>query len=241
MIGINLLPYREERRQLRRTRFYVYSGIAAIVGVFCVFIIGGYIDLEVSSQESRNRVLTEENQKLDGQIKEIAGLRQEIEALKARHKSVQDLQGDRNMAVFLLDDLIKFVPEGAYIKSLKQDAMKITVVGVANSNERVSELMRNIQTANFVNMPELIEIKAVLANPNAKDKDITNAPKFYEFILAFHLKKAADVASVVAQLTQNTSSTSAVADGQLLGVAKSNSAIVPMNLPQASLNTVQKP
>jgi len=169
MIRINLLPHRAEKRAQRRRDFYTLIGLAfgaAIVLVVAIgFIINGYINL----QNERNNFIKAENAKLDEQIKEIASLRQDLEALKARQQAVEDLQADRNLPVHLLDELVRRVPEGVYLQSLVQDDLKVTLTGLAQSNDRVSELLRNLNTNNeWVGAPELVEIKAVTIGREAK-------------------------------------------------------------------------
>lgn len=162
MVRINLLPHRAEKRAQRRRDFYVLLGLtfaAAVVVVIAIgFIINGYIGV----QTDRNDFIKAENKKLDEQIKEIATLRQELEGLKARQQAVEDLQADRNLPVHLLDELVRQVPEGVYLQSLKQDNLRVTLVGVAQSNERVSEFLRNVSgNSAWVGAPELVEIKAI--------------------------------------------------------------------------------
>ena len=162
MVRINLLPHRAEKRAQRRRDFYVLVGLgfsAAVVAVVAVaFVINSYI----SVQNDRNEFIKTENKKLDEQIKEIASLRQDLEGLKARQQAVEDLQADRNLPVHLLDELVRKVPEGVYLQSLKQENLRVTLTGLAQSNERVSELLRNVSTGStWIGAPELVEIKAV--------------------------------------------------------------------------------
>ncbi len=162
MVRINLLPHRAEKRAQRRRDFYVLVGLgfgaAVVLAIAVAFVINGYI----SVQTDRNDFIKAENRKLDEQIKEIATLRQELEGLKARQQAVEDLQADRNLPVHLLDELVRQVPEGVYLQSLKQDNLRVALTGVAQSNERVSELLRNVSTnAGWVGSPELVEIKAI--------------------------------------------------------------------------------
>ena len=165
MIRINLLPHRAEKRAQRRRDFYVLIGLAfgaAVVAVIAVaFVINAYIGI----QRDRNDFIKAENRKLDEQIKEIASLRQDLEALKARQQAVEDLQADRNLPVHLLDELVRQVPEGVYLQSLRQDNLRVALTGVAQSNERVSEFLRNVSSSSaWVTAPELIEIKAIVLN-----------------------------------------------------------------------------
>ncbi len=162
MVRINLLPHRAEKRAQRRRDFYVLVALAfgaAIVAVIAVaFVINTYIGV----QNDRNEFIKGENKKLDEQIKEIASLRQDLEALKARQQAVEDLQADRNLPVHLLDELVKQVPEGVYLQSLRQDNLKVALTGFAQSNERVSELLRHLSNSStWIGSPELVEIKAV--------------------------------------------------------------------------------
>jgi type IV pilus assembly protein PilN len=170
MVRINLLPHRAEKRALRRRDFYVLIGLAfgaAVVAAVAVyFIINGYIGV----QNDRNEFIKAENKKLDEQIKEIASLRSDLEALKARQQAVEDLQADRNLPVHLLDELVKQVPEGVYLQSIKQDNLRVSLTGLAQSNERVSELLRNVSNNNsmWVSAPELVEIRAVTQRDNKR-------------------------------------------------------------------------
>jgi type IV pilus assembly protein PilN len=169
MTLINLLPHREQKRNQRRKDFYVTAGLALIAAIVIVFAIGVVIDSFISNQAERNNFIKAENLKLDDQIKEIASLKQEIEALKARQQAVQDLQSDRNLPVHLLDELTKQVPEGIYLQTIKQDNLKVAMVGMAQSNERVSELLRNLgNNSEWLTAPELIEIKTATAGKDGR-------------------------------------------------------------------------
>jgi type IV pilus assembly protein PilN len=164
MIRVNLLPHRELRRAQRRRDFWVMAflafGAAVVIVFFVGFIIGGYKD----NQQRRNDFIKAENSKLDDQIKEIASLRQEIDALRARQQAVENLQGDRNLPVHLFDELVKQIPEGVYLTGLKQDGLKFTISGLAQSNDRISELLRNLgNNSPWLQSPELLEIHAVSA------------------------------------------------------------------------------
>ena len=145
MILINLLPHREERRQQRKRAFFAGLGAAAVVGLL---IAGGwYLVLQqmTAAQQSRNDFLSAEIARLEGQIKDIATLKAEIDGLKARQLAVEDLQTNRNIPVQLLDELVKYTPEGIYLTSIKQAGQQVVVAGVAQTNERVSEFLRNTQ------------------------------------------------------------------------------------------------
>ncbi len=162
MILINLLPHREEKRAARKRAFFVALGIAAIAGIAVVGIWYSVLQQMTAVQQGRNAFLKQEIAKLETQIKDIANLRNEIEALKARQRAVEDLQTNRNIPVYLLDELVKQTPEGIYLTSIKQNGAVVTVAGVAQTNERVSEFLRNTQyNSKWLERPELVEIKAV--------------------------------------------------------------------------------
>lgn len=161
MIRINLLPHREERRKARRQQFFGLLGLVAVLAGLIVFlvysIIGGYI----SAQESKNDFLKKEIAVLDKQIEQIKRLKEQTQVLLARKQVIESLQRDRAEAVRLLADLARQMPEGVYLKSMKQEGQRVTLSGYAQSNARVSALMRNIEASPWLEKPLLIEIKAV--------------------------------------------------------------------------------
>ena len=161
MIRINLLPHREEKRKARRQQFYGLFGLISILAALIVFlgysIISGYI----SAQEAKNEFIKKEIAVLDKQIDQIKRLQEQTQALLARKQIIESLQRDRAEAVRLLSELAKQMPEGVYVRSLKQDGVKIVLSGYAQSNARVSTLMRNIEASPWLEKPQLIEIKAV--------------------------------------------------------------------------------
>lgn len=161
MILINLLPHREARRQERKRAFISGLGLAAVLGVGVLAVWYGALQQMISVQQARNEYLNNEIKKLDDQIKDIATLQAEIDALKARQQAVEDLQTDRNVPVYLLDELVKQTPEGVYLTSIKQNANLVTIGGLSQTNERVSELLRNTAyNSTWLEKPELVEIKA---------------------------------------------------------------------------------
>lgn len=161
MVKINLLPHREERRKQRKKAFVTLLVMCAIVGGAVVLAVGGFIANNISNQTQRNTFIKAENAKLDAEIKEIATIRQEIDALKARQQAVEDLQGDRNQPVYLMDELVQQVPEGIYLRAFKQDGQRVIITGYAQSNERVSELLRNLSNNSpWLERPDLIEIRS---------------------------------------------------------------------------------
>ena len=155
---INLLPHREERRKRKKIAFFAGLGLAAVAGLAIVgawYLVVGQL---VQGQQQRNLFLQAENAKLDIQIKDIASLKAEIASLKARQKAVEDLQTDRNVPVHVLNELVRQVPEGIYVTSVKQDGQTLNVTGVAQTQERVSELLRNTAyNSKWLVRPELIE------------------------------------------------------------------------------------
>jgi type IV pilus assembly protein PilN len=162
VILINLLPHREEKRAARKRAFFVALGVAAVVGAVVVGIWYSVLQQLTAAQQARNTFLKTEITKLEAQIKDIANLRNEIEALKARQRAVEDLQTNRNIPVYLLDELVKQTPEGIYLKDIKQNGAVVTIAGIAQTNERVSEFLRNTQyNSKWLERPELVEIKAV--------------------------------------------------------------------------------
>ncbi|EGF30701.1 Type IV pilus biogenesis protein PilN [Oxalobacteraceae bacterium IMCC9480] len=187
MIRINLLPHREERRKQRINAFIAMMGVTAVVGALVVLLVGVVIANKISAQSQRNDYIKAENVKLDEEIKEIATLKAEIESLKARQKAVEDLQGDRNQPVYLMDELVKQVPEGVYLRAFKQEGQRVVLNGYAQSNERVSELLRNLSNNSpWLERPDLIEIKA--ANIG-QGKD---AKRVFDFTVNVGIKRPRD-------------------------------------------------
>lgn len=184
MILINLLPHREARRQERKRQFLSALLLAAIVGAGVVLLWFGVIQQMKASQEGRNRFLSEEIKKLEEQIKDVADLRTEIDQLKARQKAVEDLQTDRNVPVYLLDELVKQTPEGIYLTAVKQSGNVVTVNGQSSTNERVSEMLRNTAyNSPWLEKPELVEIKAVTVG---KDRA---ARRLFDFSMRLSIKR----------------------------------------------------
>ena len=191
MILINLLPHREEKRKLRKQAFFAGLGLSAVAGLVVLVFWYGLIQQEISSQQARNEKLSAAILVLDEQIKSVATLKEEIDALKARQKAVEGLQTDRNMPVHLLNELVKQTPEGMYLKSIRQDGSSVLVTGLAQTNERVSEFLRN--TANnspWLERPDLVEIKAAGAeSPSGGAADKKSAQKLFEFSVRVSLKR----------------------------------------------------
>jgi len=159
VILINLLPHREAARKRRRETFYATLGLSAVLGAVIAGMAFLWYQAQISSQQSKNGLLQSAITKLEAEIKEISTLQAEIAALRARQQAVEDLQGDRNMPVHLLNELVRQLPDGVYLTSMKQDNQAVTLQGMAQSNERVSELLRNLgNNSPWLVKPELIEI-----------------------------------------------------------------------------------
>ena len=162
-IRINLLPHREQKRQARQRQFISLALSLAVLGLAIVALVHGILAAQIENQKDRNALLKKEIAKLDEQIKEIDRLRDQIQAVLARKQIVETLQANRSEAVHLLDQLVRQLPDGIYLRSVKQVGPKVTVAGYAQSNARVSTLMRNIEASPWLTNPELVEIKLVAA------------------------------------------------------------------------------
>src|SRR5438132_5749258 len=181
MVRINLLPHREQKRQARQRQFVSLAVGLAILGIAIVGLGHIVIAARIDNQNSRNNLLKTEIAKLDEQIKEIDRLRGQTQALLARKQVVETLQANRTEAVHLLDQLVRQLPDGVYLRTVRQNGARVTLIGYAQSNARVSTLMRNIESSPWLGSPELVEIRSV-----AVDKRKVN-----EFTLAMQVKRAA--------------------------------------------------
>ena len=188
MILINLLPHREAARKQKREFFFITLGIAALTGGLVCGGVYSWYQAQISGQRDKNTILKREITKLEGQIKDIAGLQQEIAALRARQSAVEELQGNRNLPVYLLTELVRQLPDGVYITSMKQDNQLVLITGVAQSNERVSELLRNLaNNSPWLTRPELVEITASSVALTARDQR-----RVSNFSMRVSLKRATD-------------------------------------------------
>jgi type IV pilus assembly protein PilN len=181
MIRLNLLPHREQKRQARKRQFVSLAISLAILGVAVVALVHVVMAGRIDNQNSRNQLLKTEIAKLDEQIKEIDRLREQTQALLARKQIVETLQTNRTEAVHLLDQIVRQIPDGIYLRSVKQTDTKVTLVGYAQSNARVSTLMRNIEASPWLERPALIEIKSVQLPTG----------RVNEFTLNLYVKRAA--------------------------------------------------
>ena len=181
MIRVNLLPHRAEKRKARQLQFIVFGVISLILGVVLVSFVHVAISTQISYQERRNTFLKQNIAILDKQIAEIKKLREQTQALLARKTVVENLQSTRSDVVHLLDQMLRILPDGVYLKSLKQTGYKIAIVGYAQSSARVSTLMRSIEDSPWLDTPVLIEVHATTVG----------GERLSEFSLNFNLTKQA--------------------------------------------------
>ena len=191
MILINLLPHREEKRKQRKRAYFVSLLACAVLGVGIVGVWYSVLQQMTSAQESRNAFLKAEIDRLDTQIKDIATLRAEIDALTARKKAVEDLQNDRNVPVYLLNELVRQTPEGVFLTNIRQNGQVVSINGVAQTNERVSEFLRNtLYNSPWLEKPDLVEIKASAVNSSARDQR-----RLFDFSMRVTIKRQQSVAA----------------------------------------------
>lgn len=197
MILINLLPHREAARKRRRELFQATMLASALLGLAIAGAIYWWFQMKISDQQDRNNYLRGEIKVLETQIKEIATIEEEIAALRARQKAVEDLQADRNLPVHLLSELVAQLPDGVFITTLKQTNQTVVMQGMAQSNERVSELLRNLSNNTpWLSKPELVEI--VAKNVALSPRDQRRASEFnlrFQLVRSSQANKALDAAS----------------------------------------------
>ncbi len=160
MIRINLLPHREQKRKARREQFYALAGLMLALGGLIWFLGYSVINGYIAAQEGKNAFLKKEIAALDKQIDEIKKLKEQTEALLSRKQIIESLQANRTETVHLFNELARQVPSGVYLRSVKQSGGKITLNGFAQSNAKVSTLMRNLDDSPVLEKPDLVEIKA---------------------------------------------------------------------------------
>jgi type IV pilus assembly protein PilN len=187
MIRVNLLPHREEARRRRQQQFGVLAGISLVVALLVAGAVWLFLDQQVTQQQANVAYMKGEIAKLDKQIEEIRKIREETASLLAKKQVVEGLQSNRSEPVQLLDQLLRQLPEGVYLKSVKQTGAKVNVMGYAQSNARVSTLMRNLGASPYLENPELVEIRAV-DNPDKKSGSRIN-----EFNMNISIKRAQQV------------------------------------------------
>lgn len=233
---INLLPHREARRELKKKIFWAMTALSAVVGVVMIGAVWTILQGYISNQQERNDFVRNENRKLDTQIKEIATLRQEIDGLRARQRAVEDLQADRNQPVYLLDEVVKQVPEGIYLRSIKQEDRRINVSGWAASNERVSEFLRNLQNnSRVLEKPELIEIKVAGQGPAGLNRRV------FEFSLNFTMKPTPERTQMQQQAQAVPGAPTAVAAAVPVATPTSGAAVTPTPTPAVATPTPSTP
>ncbi|WP_040327614.1 PilN domain-containing protein [Acidovorax delafieldii] len=197
MILINLLPHREAARKRRRETFQATMFASLLVGLAIAGAIYWWFQVMITDQQEKNGFLQREIKVLEGQIKEIASIEEEIAALRARQKAVEDLQSDRNLPVHLLNELVKQLPEGVYITSMRQSGQTISMQGMAQSNERVSEMLRYLaNNTPWFSKPELVEI--VASNVSLTPRDQRRVAAFnlrFQLVRASEAQKVMDAAS----------------------------------------------
>ncbi|MEH3087365.1 MAG: PilN domain-containing protein [Xylophilus ampelinus] len=205
MILINLLPHRVLARKRRRDAFHATLLGAAIAGVLVAAGVYLLYQSRIADQQARNQYLQSEIQVLDNQIKQIASLESEITALRARQAAVEGLQSDRNMPVHLLNELARRLPDGVYLTEMKQDGQTVAIKGVAQSNERVSELLRNLGESTWLASPQLGEIaSASLALTPRDTRRVSN------FAMTMRLLRASDLSPPAAGAAAPARATPAV-------------------------------
>lgn len=180
MIRINLLPHRDEGRKARQKQFVTMAVLAALIGVGIAGVVWKFFDAQIDEQKDRSKFMGVEIAKLDKEIDEIKRIREETASLLSKKQVVEGLQSNRSDPVHLLDQMLRQLPEGLYLKSIKQTGPKINVTGYAQSNARVAAFMRNVEASPYIEAPNLIEIKAV---------DV-NKVRANEFSLDFSVKRA---------------------------------------------------
>lgn len=233
---INLLPHREVRRELKKKIFWATTALSAVVGVLMIGLVWSILQGYISNQQARNDFVRNENRKLDNQIKEIATLRQEIEGLRARQRAVEDLQADRNLPVYLLDELAKQVPEGIYLRTIKQEDRRVNVTGWATSNERVSEFLRNLQNnSRVLEKPELIEIKVSGQSPAGLNRRV------FEFALNFSMKPTPERTQMQQQAQGGAPATAGTAGAAPVATPTSGPAATPAPTPAVATPAPSSP
>ncbi len=170
MIRINLLPHRELKRKARQRQIAVLAGLVGSMGIAVILGIHSMIDGDIEYQNGRNQYLTDQSALLDKEIAEIREIKTQTQELLARKQVVEALQNSRSEPIHLLDQLVRLLPDGVYLQSIKQEGQDVTLVGYAQTNARVSALMRNIESSPWLQLPLLIEIKAVTVN-NARQNE----------------------------------------------------------------------
>lgn len=164
MIRINLLPHREQRRAARQRQFLFLAGTVAVSAAIAVGAVHMLLSGRIDSQNERNAYLESEISKLDKQIADIKELKAQTQALLARKQVVETLQTNRAQAVYLMDQLVRLLPDGVYLKGVKQTGAEVNIQGFAQSNARVATLIRNLEASPYLESSDLVETKAAMVN-----------------------------------------------------------------------------
>lgn len=172
MIRVNLLPHREMRRKRQQQQFFVTLGVVVAVGAAIWLMVHTSLSSQYENQIARNEYLSEEIKKLDKEIEDIKKLKEMTAALLARKKVVETLQMNRAEVVHLLDELARQLPEGIYLRGIKQQGSRVTINGYTQSQARVSTLMRNLEASPHLENANLVEIKAV-NQPGSRANEFT--------------------------------------------------------------------
>ncbi len=204
MIKINLLPHREIKRKELKSRFYSLLVLAVLCAAGVVVLVGLVFSTRLSAQEERNAFITQQNLELDKKIKEVATLRQEIDALKARQQAVEDLQADRNQPVFMMNELVKLAPEGLYLTLIKQDGQRISIKGYAQSHAVVGTFVNELNSSQWMNKPEIIQNKAVGLGQGR------DAKRVIEFDLNVGIRRPRELEAAAASATSTDKTTPAI-------------------------------
>jgi type IV pilus assembly protein PilN len=195
VILINLLPHREERRKRKKIAFFIGLGASAAAGLLVVGAWYVIVQQLTAAQQERNAFLQAEIGKLETQIKDIATLKAEIASLTARQKAVEDLQIDRNLPVHLLNELVRQTPEGIYFTAVKQEGQVLSITGIAQTQERVSEFLRNTAyNSEWLVRPELVESKATTITAANKEQK-----RLFDFSVRVNVKRPQDQAATPGQ------------------------------------------
>lgn len=223
MILINLLPHREAARKRRRDIFNASLAASALFGGLIAGAIFLWYQSAISAQQGTNSALSTEIKRLESQIKDISGLEAEIAALRARQQAVEDLQSDRNLPVHLLTELVNQLPDGVYISKMSQVDQIVTINGVAQSNERVSELLRNLSgNTPWFTKPELVEIVAGTVALTPRDQR-----RVANFTIRVRLVRASDAEKAAKQLTAASAPFAPASTPQVLASAPTSAASPP--------------
>jgi type IV pilus assembly protein PilN len=215
VILINLLPHREAARKRRRDVFNVSLAASAVLGGLIALAVFLWYEAAISVQKGTNLALETEIKKLEEQIKDISTLEAEIAALRARQQAVEDLQSDRNLPVHLLTEMVNQLPDGVFISKMVQAGQVVTINGVAQSNERVAELIRNLaNNTPWFAKPDLVEIVAGTVALTPKDQR-----RVSNFVIRVRLVRASEAEKATTKAAGTTPGVASVASAPSAAVA----------------------